>query len=106
MSSVVTWEGVRRDGIVLVVVPGCRWVRTVHEWELGRMRTYLRTAKELPAELRLEIFRWLEQQEAAVETEYSQPAYLQRGGSELFFWASLGAAMVSLAVLMFAAIGG
>lgn len=100
-----TWEGVRSGGVVVVMVPGCRWFRSVHEWELGRMRAYLRTAKELPAEVRLEIFRWLEQQEASVEEEYAEPVYLQRDSAEWFFWASLVAAMVSVGVLMIVALG-
>jgi hypothetical protein len=101
-----SWEGVRANGIVLITVPACRWFRSVHEWELGRMRAYLREARQLPSEVRLEIFRWLEQQEASVETEYAEPVYLRRDSAEWFFWASLAAAAVSLAVLMFVAIGG
>lgn len=101
-----SWEGVRQNGIVLVSVPACRWFRTVHEWELGRMRVYLREARQLPADVRLEIFRWLEQQEASVEEEYAEPVYLRRDSAEWFFWASFAAAMVSLAVLMFVAMGG
>lgn len=101
-----SWEGIRQNGIVLISVPRCRWFRSVHEWELGRMRVYLRAAKELPAEVRLEIFRWLEQQEASVEEEYAEPVYLRRDSAEWFFWASMAAAAVSLAVLACVAMGG
>lgn len=101
-----SWEAVRQNGIVLVSVPECRWFRSVHEWELGRMRAYLREARQLPSEVRLEIFRWLEQQEASVETEYAEPVYLRRDSAEWFFWASLTAAAVSLGVLFCVMLGG
>ena len=68
-TDVQTWQGGRERGLIWVTVPGQRWTRVVHDWEIGRLRSYLRMARQLPAETRLAIFRWLEQQEATIEAE-------------------------------------
>lgn len=93
-----SWEGVRSGGVVLVHVPACNWTRTCHQWSLGTMRVYLRSASRIPADVRLEIFRWLEQQEAEVESEMvkvqGEPPVL----AERVFW--LMVAMVVASVVL------
>jgi hypothetical protein len=101
-----SWEGVRQNGIVLISVPRCRWFRSVHEWELGRMRVYLRAAKELPAEVRLEIFRWLEQQEASVEEEIAAADKRHGDRAEFVFWVVFALAAAVVVGSMVVAMGG
>lgn len=44
------WEAVRQHGVICVSVPQHRWTRSVHEWEISRLRGYLRAAQSLPAD--------------------------------------------------------
>jgi hypothetical protein len=88
-----SWEGIRQDGVVFVTVPRLRWTRTCYEWELGRMRAYLRAAAGMPSDVRLEIFRWLESQELQVEEELGERGQPSGLAAELFFWAAAAASM-------------
>jgi hypothetical protein len=65
--NVKAWEAERISGLILVTVPSCKWTRTCHDWELHRMRIYLRQEKQIPVDTKLAIFQWLEQQEAAID---------------------------------------
>ena len=93
-----SWEGVRSGGVVLVHVPQCNWTRTCHQWSLGTMRAYLRSATTIPADIRLDIYRWLEQQEAAVDAEMAkqldQPPVL----AERVFWTVVGLIVASVCI--------
>ena len=95
-----SWEGVREHGVIVVSIPGCSWVRTVHEWEIWRMRGYLRAARYLPADTRLEIAAWLEQQEAAVECEMGAGCELPLVMAERIAWISFAVALVSVVVML------
>jgi hypothetical protein len=72
--NIKAWEAERTNGLILVAVPACNWARACHDWELHRMRAYLQEAKQIPVEIRLAIFAWLEQVEAAIEISRQQRA--------------------------------
>ena len=93
-----SWEGVRSGGVVLVHVPGCNWTRTCHQWSLGTMRVYLRSSTRIPADIRLEIYRWLEQQKAEIEDEMGRVADQPPVLAERVFWLMVGLIVVSVFV--------
>lgn len=95
------WEGVRENGLILITVHQCNWTRTAYEWEIWRLRAYLRTAV-LPVQTRLEIASWLEKQEADVECEMGARREPRPLMAEQIAWASLGVAVMS--VVIFAAV--
>jgi hypothetical protein len=95
-----TWEGVREHGVILVTVPSSQWTRSVHEWDIRRMRIYLREARQVPAQTRLEIAAWLEHQEAYMENEMGAGCELPPVLAERLAWFSFGAAVVGLIVLI------
>jgi len=105
-TGVQTWEGVRTGGVILVTVPQCNWTRTCHEWSVGTMRAYLRNARQIPADIRLEIFRWLEQQEASVEDEIADSDRRAGDRAELVFWLCLAVSMCVVGFGVWLAIGG
>lgn len=98
MDVVKTWEAVRQHGVICVSVPEYRWTRSVHEWEISRLRGYLRAARYLPADTRLEIAAWLEQQEAAVECELGAGCELPPAMAERIAWICFAVAVVSVIV--------
>lgn len=100
MEVVKSWEAVRQHGVICVSVPQHRWTRTVHEWEISRLRGYLRAARYLPAQTRLEIAAWLEQQEAAVECEMGAGCELPPVMAERIAWISFAVAVVSVIVML------
>ena len=100
MDVVKTWEAVRQHGVICVSVPEYRWTRSVHEWEIGRLRGYLRDAKHLPTDTRLEIAAWLEQQEAAVECEMGTGCELPPVMAERIAWICFAVALVSVTVAL------
>jgi len=102
MEATKTWEAVRQHGIICVSVPEQRWTRSVHEWEISRLRGYLRAARCLPTQTRLEIAAWLEQQEAQVECEMGAGCELPPVMAERLAWVSFGAAVIGLVVLAMA----
>lgn len=102
MECVKTWEAVRQHGIICVSVPECRWTRSVHEWEISRLRGYLRAARYLPSQTRLEIAAWLEMQEAQVECEMGAGCELPPVMAERLAWVCFGAAVIGLVVLAMA----
>ena len=101
-----TWEAVRSNGLILVSVPGCNWTRTCHEWSVGTMRAYLRNARQIPADIRLEIYRWLEQQEASVESEIAAADKRHGDRAEFVFWCVFALAAAVVVGSMVVAIGG
>ena len=98
MEVVKTWEGIRQHGVICVSVPQHRWTRTVHEWEISRLRGYLRAAKYLPVDTRLEIAAWLEQQEAHMECELGAGCELPPVMAERIAWICFGVSVVSVIV--------
>ena len=98
MDVVKTWEAVRQHGVICVSVPEYRWTRSVHEWEISRLRGYLRAAKSLPVDTRLEIAAWLEQQEAYMEDELGAGCELPPVMAERIAWICFGVAVVSVIV--------
>lgn len=70
--DIKSWEAERNSGLISVTVPSCKWTRTCHDWELYRMRIYLREETKIPTETKLAIFQWLEQQEAAIDAMRDQ----------------------------------
>lgn len=102
MEVVKSWEAIRQHGVICVSVPEYRWTRSVHEWEISRLRGYLRAARYLPTQTRLEIAAWLEQQEAAVECEMGAGCELPPVMAERFAWISFWVAVVSVIVMLIA----
>lgn len=102
MDVVKTWEAVRQYGVICVSVPEYRWTRSVHEWEIGRLRGYLRDAKHLPTDTRLEIAAWLEQQEAYMEDEMGAGCELPPVMAERIAWVCFAVALVSVTVMLIA----
>ena len=98
MQMEKTWEAVRQHGVICVSVPEYSWTRSVHEWEISRLRGYLRAAKYLPVETRLEIAAWLEQQEAHMEDELGAGCELPPVMAERIAWICFGVALVSVIV--------
>jgi hypothetical protein len=101
-----TWEAVRSNGLILVSIPQHNWTRTCHEWSVGTMRAYLRNARQIPADIRLEIFRWLEQQEASVESEIAEADKRHGDRAEFVFWCVFALAAVVVVGSMVVAMGG
>lgn len=97
-----TWEAIRQHGVICVSVPQCSWTRSVHEWEIGRLRGYLRAARYLPSDTRLEIAAWLEQQEAQIECEMGAGCELPPVMAEWIAWLSFAVAVIGLVVLVVA----
>ena len=98
MDVVKTWEAVRQHGVICVSVPEYRWTRSVHEWEISRLRGYLRAARSLPVDTRLEIAAWLEQQEAYMEDELGSGCELPPVMAERIAWICFGVSVVSVIV--------
>ena len=98
MDVIKTWEAVRQHGVICVSVPEYRWTRSVHEWEISRLRGYLRAAKSLPVDTRLEIAAWLEQQEAYMEDELGAGCELPPVMAERIAWICIAVAVVSVIV--------
>ena len=98
MDVIKTWEAVRQHGVICVSVPEYRWTHSVHEWEISRLRGYLRAAKYLPVDTRLEIAAWLEQQEAYMEDELGAGCELPPVMAERIAWICFGVAVVSVIV--------
>lgn len=98
MNVIKTWEAVRQHGVICVSVPEHRWTRSVHEWEISRLRGYLRAARNLPVDTRLEIAAWLEQQEAYMEDELGAGCELPPVMAERIAWICFGVAVVSVIV--------
>jgi hypothetical protein len=71
------WQAGRERGLIWVNVPGLKWTRVSHDWELWRLRQYVRLERRIPVETRLAIFAWLEQAEAVIDA--SREADLERG---------------------------
>ena len=101
-----TWEAVRSNGLILVSIPQHNWTRTCHEWSVGTMRAYLRNARQIPADIRLEIFRWLEQQEASVESEIAEADKRHGDRAEFAFWTVFGLSALIVVVSLLVVIGG
>ena len=93
-------EAVRQHGVICVSVPQHRWTRSVHEWEIDRLRGYLRAAQSLPTDTRLEIAAWLEQQEAYMEDELGAGCELPPVMAERIAWISFAVAVVSVVVML------
>lgn len=96
------WEAVRQHGVICVSVPEYRWTRSVHEWEISRLRGYLRAARNLPVDTRLEIAAWLEQQEAYMEDELGAGCELPPVMAERIAWVCFAVALVSVTVMLIA----
>jgi len=101
-----TWQGVRSHGLIMVSVPEQQWTRTCHQWSVWQMRLYVRAAVEIPADIRLEIYRWLEQQEAAVEAEIATTDQRIAARAEMFFWVCFGFSLLVVIGGLAIAIGG
>jgi hypothetical protein len=71
------WQAGRERGLIWVNVPQLKWTRVSHDWELWRLRDYLRQERQIPVEIRLAIFAWLEQVEAVIDA--SREEDLERG---------------------------
>jgi len=100
------WEAVRSNGLILVSFPAFGWSRTCHEWAIGTMRVYLRHARNIPAQDRLEVLAWLEQQEASVEDEIAEADKRHGDKAEAVFWSLFGLAALIVIVGLVVAIGG
>jgi hypothetical protein len=70
------------------------------------MRAYLRNARQIPADIRLEIYRWLEQQEASVEDEIAAADKRHGDRAEFVFWVVFGLAALVVVGSMVVAMGG
>jgi hypothetical protein len=71
------WQAGRERGLIWVNVPQLKWTRVSHDWELWRLRDYVRLERQIPVEIRLAIFAWLEQVEAVIDA--SREEDLERG---------------------------
>jgi len=71
------WQAGRERGLIWVNVPQLKWTRVSYDWELWRLRDYLRQERQIPVEIRLAIFAWLEQVEAVIDA--SREEDLERG---------------------------
>ena len=71
------WQAGRERGLIWVNVPQLKWTRVSHDWELWRLRDYVRQERQIPVETRLAIFAWLEQVEAVIDA--SREEDLERG---------------------------
>ena len=102
------WQGGRERGLIWVHVPAMKWTRVSHDWELWRLRDYVRQERQIPVETRLAIFAWLEQVEAVIDA--SREADIERAKrNEVNEQASLVAMAVigiGLAVTCFLLAGG
>lgn len=98
MDVTKTWEAVRQHGVICVSVPEYRWTRSVHEWEIDRLRGYLRAERSLLVNTRLEIAAWLEQQEAYMEDELGAGCELPPVMAERIAWICFAVAVVSVIV--------
>ena len=68
------WQAGRERGLVWVNVPQLKWTRVSHDWELWRLRDYVRQEKQIPVDVRLAIFCWLEQVEAVIDASREEAA--------------------------------
>ena len=102
MDVIKTWEAVRQHGVICVSVPQHRWTRSVHEWDISRLRGYLRAERSLPVDTRLEIAAWLEQQEAHMECELGAGCELPPVMAERIAWLCFGVAVVSVVAAVIA----
>jgi hypothetical protein len=100
------WEAVRSSGLILVSFPEQGWSRTCHEWNAGVMRAYLRNARHIPAQDRLEVLAWLEQQEASVESEIAAADKRHGDRAEFVFWCVFALAAAVVVGSMVVAMGG
>lgn len=102
------WQGGRERGLIWVNVPAMKWTRVSHDWELWRLRDYVRQEKQIPVETRLAIFAWLEQVEAVIDA--SREADIERAKRneviEETCFAALAAIGIGLAVACFLLFGG
>ena len=100
------WQGGRERGLLWVNIPQLKWTRVCHDWELHRMRNYLRNATHIPVETRLAIFAWLEQVEAVIDAERPEPSPLESITAEAVCNFVLGLTVLGLLVCGFLLAGG
>ena len=70
------------------------------------MRAYLRNARHIPAQDRLEVLAWLEQQEASVESEIAAADKRHGDRAEFVFWCVFALAAAVVVGSMVVAMGG
>ena len=102
------WQAGRERGLIWVNVPQLKWTRVSHDWELWRLRDYVRQERQIPVEIRLAIFAWLEQVEAVIDA--SREADLERARRsdriEQTCMALMGLVGIGLMVTCFLLAGG
>ena len=102
------WQAGRERGLVWVNVPGLKWTRVSHDWELWRLRQYVRLERRIPVETRLAIFAWLEQVEAVIDASREEAIKLAERNEriEKTWMAMMGLVGICLAVTCFLLAGG
>jgi hypothetical protein len=102
------WQAGRERGLVWVNVPGLKWTRVSHDWELWRLRQYVRLERRIPVETRLAIFAWLEQAEAVVNASREEQAKQAEASDriERTCMALMGLVGIGLMVTCFLLAGG
>jgi hypothetical protein len=100
------WQAGRERGLIWVNVPSLKWTRVSHDWELWRIRDYLRHEKQIPVETRLAIFAWLEQVEAVVDAQRDDAIRLAATPAEHVCNAMLVMTVLGLIVCGFLLAGG
>ena len=102
------WQGGRERGLIWLNVPQLKWTRVSHDWELWRLRQYVRLERRIPVETRLAIFAWLEQVEAVIDASREEAAKLAERNEriEQTWMALMGLVGICLAVTCFLLAGG
>ena len=102
------WQGGRERGLIWLNVPQLKWTRVSHDWELWRLRQYVRLERRIPVETRLAIFAWLEQVEAVIDASREEAIKLAERNDriEQTCMALMGLVGLGLVVTCFLLAGG
>jgi len=102
------WQAGRERGLIWVNVPQLKWTRVSHDWELWRLRDYVRQERQIPVEIRLAIFAWLEQVEAVIDASREEDLERARRSDRMeeTCMALMGLVGIGLMVTCFLLAGG
>jgi len=102
------WQAGRERGLIWVNVPQLKWTRVSHDWELWRLRDYVRQERQIPVEIRLAIFAWLEQVEAVIDASREEDLERARRSDRIeeTCMALMGLVGIGLMVTCFLLAGG